>query len=33
VVLAAEGLGDEPGGAQFDLADFFEDFAGDHGGN
>ena len=31
VVLAAQGLGDQTGGAQLDLADFFKDFARDHG--
>jgi glutathione S-transferase len=30
VVLAGERFADEPVGAQLDLADFFEDVAGDH---
>jgi hypothetical protein len=30
MVLAGERFADEPVGAQLDLADFFEDLAGDH---
>jgi putative addiction module component (TIGR02574 family) len=32
MVLAAHGFGNQPRGAQLDLADFFEDFARDHRG-
>ena len=33
VIRAGEGLGDHAVGAQFDLPDFFDDFAGDHAGS